>query len=73
VTPPPLDPLPGFWIRLVETDARALARGELPPTVRADVATMLKDYDTHLANGQAALDAKQGLTRARALHRRGVR
>jgi hypothetical protein len=59
VTTPQLEHVPGFWIRLVETDARALASGELPATVCADVATMLKDYDAHLANGQATLDAKE--------------
>lgn len=61
-----LEPQPGFWIRLVEADARSITRGELPATVRQDVATMVRDYDAHLAQCQAALDARVSPRRQRA-------
>jgi hypothetical protein len=58
------DSVPGFWIHLVESDARALAQGTVPPAVQLDVQTMLADYDAHLARSQEQLD--KGARRAQA-------
>lgn len=54
---PTLDPPPGFWVRLLEPDARSIAAGDLPATVRQDVTTMLRDYDAHMAGCLGQLEA----------------
>jgi hypothetical protein len=48
VSAAPPEHVPGFWLKLVEADARAVASGTLPDRVRDDVADMLADYDRHL-------------------------
>jgi len=51
--------MPGFWVRLAEEDARAVARGELPAQVREDIVTTLNDYDAHMAKCQQELERQR--------------
>lgn len=50
--------IPGFWIRLVEADARDLAAGRLPHTVQIDVQTLLADYDAHVKSCQEQIEKR---------------
>ena len=47
--------MPGFWLRLEEPDARAVAKGTVPGRVRVDVEAMVDDYDAHLRAAEQAL------------------
>jgi hypothetical protein len=56
---PSADHIPGFWVRLIEAEARAIITGDLPDSVRYQVAAMMNDYDTHLRIAEQEL-AKRG-------------
>jgi phytoene/squalene synthetase len=54
VNPP--DHVPGFWLHLIEVEARAIATGQLPEAVREAVATMMDNYDAHLRAAERQLE-----------------
>jgi len=50
---------PGFWLRVVEDDARRMVAGELPERVRLDISLVVTDYDNHLAAARQQLERVQ--------------
>jgi hypothetical protein len=49
----------GYWLRVTEAEARALAAGTVPETVRVEFTEMMQAHDAHVDSCRTTLDKEQ--------------